>query len=124
MQDVQWDSLYINGQIATMAGDQSPYGLLADAALAIKEGVIAWVGPMQSLLGEPERLAKTVYDLKGQCVTPGLIDCHTHLVYAGNRYYEFELRLQGATYETIARAGGGISSTVTATRMASFDDLW
>jgi imidazolonepropionase len=123
MQDVQWDSLYINGQIATMAGDQSPYGLLADAALAIKEGVIAWVGPMQSLLGEPERLAKTVYDLKGQCVTPGLIDCHTHLVYAGNRYYEFELRLQGATYETIARAGGGISSTVTATRMASFDDL-
>ncbi|MDR3477146.1 MAG: imidazolonepropionase [Gammaproteobacteria bacterium] len=124
MQQYQWDSLYINGQIATMADEQScPYGLLRDSALAIKDGLIAWVGPMQSLPDMPERLAKTIYDLAGRCVTPGLIDCHTHLVYAGNRYYEFELRLQGASYETIARADGGISSTVTATRMASFEDL-
>ena len=75
------------------------------------------------LPGAPEKLARHVHDLAGAWLTPGLIDCHTHLVYGGDRAQEFELRLQGATYEEIARAGGGIRSTVAQTRAASEDDL-
>ncbi len=115
-----WDSLWINGLLATQ---EDGYGLIKNGAIASKDGKIAWLGPMEDLRDSPERLAKTVYDLKGHCLTPGLIDCHTHLVYAGNRYYEFELRLQGANYETIARAGGGIQSTVMATRAATEESL-
>ncbi|MBD2104843.1 imidazolonepropionase [Leptolyngbya sp. FACHB-261] len=96
-----------------------PYGLIQDGAIGVKAGTIAWVGKRTELPGSPETLADAVFEAGGCWITPGLIDCHTHLVYAGNRAREFELRLQGASYEEIARAGGGIRSTVAATREAS-----
>ncbi len=99
---------------ATMRGG---YGLIPDAALLIEGDTIVWIGPRSSA---PR--AETL-DMQGKLLTPGLIDAHTHLVFAGNRAAEFELRLKGASYEDIARAGGGILSTVTATRAASEDDL-
>ncbi len=110
-----WERLWINGRLATMAGG-APYGAIEGAALASHEGAIAWVGPQAELPGRPAVLAQEVHDLDGRWVTPGLIDCHTHLVYGGDRAAEFELRLKGASYEEVARAGGGIVSTVKATR--------
>nr|WP_215907529.1 imidazolonepropionase [Thalassospira marina] len=119
-----WDHIWINGQFATMnpAIDQ-PYGTIKNGAIAIKDGKIAWIGAMVDLAGEPATLADKVSDLAGAWVTPGLVDCHTHLVYGGNRADEFEKRLNGVSYEEIARAGGGIRSSVTATRAASEDEL-
>jgi imidazolonepropionase len=117
----QWDSLWINACIATM---QAGYGLLPNAAIACQNGQIAWLGPMIELPASPSTLAKNVYDLAGKCLTPGLIDCHTHLVYAGNRANEFELLLQGQTYAAIAKSGGGIQATVSATRSISEQDLF
>lgn len=119
MNNKRWDDLWINCLLATCENNGLPYGAIENAAIAVKDGKIAWVGPVAEL----RDAATTVHDLKGKCVTPGLIDCHTHLVYAGNRYREFELRLKGATYEEIARAGGGIRSTVAATRMVSEEEL-
>jgi len=100
-----------------------PYGLIPDGALAIESERIAWIGPRDALSAAPSESARDVVDAGGRLITPGLIDCHTHLVYAGNRAREFEMRLEGATYEQIARSGGGILATVAATRAASFDDL-
>ena len=107
-----------DARIATMRADARPYGAIEDAALLIENGRIAWLGPAS----EAPRAAETA-DLGGRWVLPGLIDCHTHIVHGGNRAREFELRLEGASYEEIARAGGGILSTVTATREAGVDDL-
>ena len=101
-----------------MAGG-APYGEICDGALAVKDGHISWIGPRS----EWKDQAKREIDARGAWITPGLVDCHTHLVYAGNRAAEFELRLKGASYEEIARAGGGIVSTVAQTRAASEDDL-
>ena len=113
-----FDLLLENCNAATMAGTGAPYGAVEDAAVGITGEKIAWVGPRQE--AGP---AKARIDLKGRWVTPGLIDCHTHIVYGGDRANEFELRLKGATYEEIAKAGGGIVSTVTATRAASEQEL-
>lgn len=121
MNNKQWDALWINVHIATMAGPD--YGLIKNAALAVKDGKVAWLDKMQDLPNSPENLAETVHNADGRCMTPGLIDCHTHLVYAGNRCQEFAMRLKGETYEAIARAGGGIRSTVLATRNASEQEL-
>jgi len=118
-----WDSLWTNGRFATMRAGSAPYGAIESAALAVKDGRIAWLGPMSDLAGDPRSVAREVHNLAGRWVTPGLVDCHTHLVYGGDRAHEFELRLGGATYEEIARAGGGIRSTVTATRTASEESL-
>jgi len=110
--------LWTNARIATLQSDAAePYGLIADAALAVEGGRIAWVGPRQAL---PANLLQgaTAHDAQGALITPGLIDCHTHLVYGGDRASEFEARLNGASYEEIARAGGGIVATVKATREA------
>jgi imidazolonepropionase len=96
-----------------------PYGAIESAALGISKGRIAFAGPMRDLPGRPTELAGCVDDTGGRWITPGLIDCHTHLVFAGNRATEFEMRLQGRTYEEIARSGGGIMSTVRATRAAT-----
>jgi imidazolonepropionase len=112
--------LLTNIQIATMQGDTA-YGLISHAALAITDGRIAWVGLAADL--PAEFAGMTPQDMGGRLVTPALIDCHTHLVFGGDRAREFEMRLNGASYEEIARAGGGIVSTVTATRDASEDDL-
>jgi imidazolonepropionase len=119
-----WDDLWLNGRLATMAaGMRAPYGAIEGGALAAQDGQIVWVGPARELPGPPASLARARHDLGGRWVTPGLIDCHTHLVYGGDRAREFELRLEGATYEELARAGGGIVSTVMATRQASEDQL-
>jgi imidazolonepropionase len=112
-----WDTLWTNARVATMRGGR--YAVVAPGAVAARNGTIAWVGASRDLPGEPAALAGEVRDARGHWITPGLIDCHTHLVYAGDRAREFDLRLRGATYEEIARAGGGIVSTVAATRAAS-----
>jgi imidazolonepropionase len=104
-----------------MCGDDRPYGLVPDAALVIEGDRIAWVGPRHDLPADHASLP--ALSLGGRLVTPALIDCHTHLVHGGNRAAEFEMRLNGASYEEVARAGGGILSTVIATRAASLDDL-
>jgi imidazolonepropionase len=106
---------------ATLATMSDGYGLIPDAAVAMDGEKIAWVGPMADLPVAYRSLPE--HDAKGRLVTPGLIDCHTHAVFAGHRAVEFELRLKGASYEEIARAGGGILSTVTATREATEDQL-
>ncbi|SON53676.1 Imidazolonepropionase [Hartmannibacter diazotrophicus] len=114
-------TLWTNGKIATLNPALGGIGLIEDGALLAENGRIAWVGPASetSAVGSD---CKTI-DLEGRLVTPGLIDCHTHIVHGGNRAHEFELRLAGASYEEVARAGGGIVSTVKATRGASEDDL-
>ena len=117
---MNWDLLLTDCRAATMADSNKPYGAIEDAAIAIAGGKIAWIGTSADL---PAGNARETVKLGGRWVTPGLIDCHTHLVYGGDRAAEFELRLKGATYEEIAKAGGGIASTVKATRTASLDDL-
>jgi imidazolonepropionase len=117
-----WDALWTNAHVATLRDGR--YASVSQGAIAASAGRIAWVGPAAALPGAPEKLAREVHELDGRWLTPGLVDCHTHLVHAGNRAREFELRLQGATYEEIARAGGGIVSTVAATREASEQALF
>ena len=119
----RWDHLWINLRLATMAPGGAPYGAIADGALAVTGDRIAFVGRGDALPAPPDRLAGAVHDGGGRWMTPGLVDCHTHLVFAGARAREFELRLTGASYEEIARAGGGIVSTVAATRAADDDAL-
>ena len=118
----RWDRLWTNVHLATMVAGDAPYGAIENAAIAVADGKIAWLGPAADLPAPAER-ASEVLDGQGQWVLPGLIDCHTHIVHAGDRANEFEMRLGGATYEAIARAGGGIVSTVRATRAASEDEL-
>lgn len=101
-----------------MAGSE-PYGRIEDGAIAVKNGRIAWAGPREALPGSPETLASVVQEGEGGWITPALIDCHTHIVHGGQRAGEFEQRLMGASYAEIARAGGGILSTVAATRAAT-----
>jgi imidazolonepropionase len=120
---VQGDRVWVNARLATMAGpDQgSALGILEPGALACRDGRIAWVGPMAEL--PPEWRAVETVDVAGRWITPGLVDCHTHLVFAGDRSDEFERRLAGVPYAEIARQGGGIAASVRATRGASEDDL-
>ncbi|MES2633929.1 MAG: imidazolonepropionase [Pseudomonadota bacterium] len=118
-------SLWTDCRAATLqAGSASPYGLIEDAALVVEDGRIAWVGSRAALPSQWSGGTVVQHDCGGALITPGLIDCHTHLVYGGDRANEFELRLNGASYEDIARAGGGIASTVQATRAASEDELF
>ena len=109
-----YDTVWLDARLATLTLGQSGLGTVERGAVAAKDGRIAFAGPMAELptgWDAPRRVA-----LDGRWVTPGLVDCHTHLVYAGNRANEFELRLAGASYEEIAQAGGGILATVRATR--------
>jgi imidazolonepropionase len=117
----QWDGLIQGVALATLDAD-SGYASIADGALGWRDGVLAFVGARDALPGAAASLAREVIDADGW-ITPGLVDCHTHVVFAGNRAAEFEQRLQGATYEEIARSGGGILSTVRAVRAASEDEL-
>ncbi len=118
-----FDLLLLDCHAATMIAGGRPYGAIRDAAIAIADGKIAWIGPRTAMSADMESLAGEVRSLGGAWVTPGLVDCHTHLVFGGDRAPEWEKRLNGATYEEIALAGGGILSSVKATRAASEDDL-
>ncbi len=119
-----WDTLWLDARLATMVPGNVPYGAIEDGALAVEGGRLAWVGRRGDLPGRPETLAREVRGCGRRWITPGLVDCHTHIVHGGDRAHEFELRLQGASYEEIARAGGGIRSTVAATRAATEDALY
>lgn len=120
MSTPHWDLLLTHAHLATLDGE-TPFGWIEDGALACVDGRIAWVGPMHALPADAS--ATQVTDLAGRLLTPGLIDCHTHLVFAGNRAGEFDMRLNGASYAAIARAGGGIRASVSALRNASEDAL-
>tara|TARA_B100000795_G_scaffold267927_1_gene253769 strand:+ start:1097 stop:2305 length:1209 start_codon:yes stop_codon:yes gene_type:complete len=113
-----FDTVYVGFHAATMVSS-SDYDSIKDAAIAVENGHIAWIGPASEL---PNHDA-TVVNLGGGWVTPGLVDCHTHLVFGGDRSAEYEMRLQGLSYEVIAKSGGGIVSTVTDTRKASVEEL-
>src|SRR5690606_10043364 len=121
-QRTPWDGLALGATLATL-DDDAGYGLVPDGALGWQDGTIVYAGPRTGLPADPNSLSGAVIDLGGGLVTPGLVDCHTHLVFAGNRAGEFEQRLQGASYEEIARAGGGVLSSVRAVRAASEDQL-
>jgi imidazolonepropionase len=116
---MRFDRVWFNARLATLSSDD--LGIVESGAVAAKDGRIAFAGPARNLptgWDATERI-----DCQGRWITPGLVDCHTHLIYGGDRAHEFELRLKGASYEEIARAGGGIVSTVKATRAASEDQL-
>lgn len=135
-----WEVLWINVNIATMdksnadyslkaslgnvfdSNNDSDYGVIRNGAIAISKGKIAWLGKMASLSSFSYSVDQVI-DGENQWLTPGFIDCHTHIIYGGNRANEFEMRLQGKTYEEIAKAGGGITSTVKATRQAKTTHL-
>ena len=120
--DDRVDTVWLNARLATLVEGGSGLGIVEPGAIAARNGRIAFAGPeaeLPSAAGAAERLV----DCEGRWITPALVDCHTHLVYGGDRAKEFELRLMGATYEEIARKGGGILSTVGATRAASEDEL-
>ena len=117
-----WDGIAVGASLATLS-DDAGYGAIGDGALGWRAGRIVFAGRRADLPDAPEALADAVIEFDGGWLTPGLVDCHTHAVFAGDRATEFEQRLQGASYEEIARSGGGIVSTVRATRAASEDEL-
>lgn len=114
-------TLFTDAKLATMTPGETPYGLIEDGAVAITDGRITFAGAAGDMLKLPGEVE--TQSLEGRLVTPAPIDCHTHIVFGGDRAREFEMRLEGASYEEVARAGGGIVSTVKATRAASEDDL-
>jgi imidazolonepropionase len=116
----EWDLLLTDAHVATMCAGETAYGAVENAAVAIKNGEIAWVGPQVRLPGNSAVETRSVH---GRWITPALIDCHTHLVFGGDRSAEYEQRLRGTSYEEIARAGGGIMSTVAATRSSDAGQL-
>ncbi|WP_288997746.1 imidazolonepropionase [uncultured Psychrobacter sp.] len=119
---------YSDNQSSNQSNDQNkstPYGQLESAAIGIKDGKIAWVGTYEQIKPHLTHYkSDQIKDVHGNWITPGLIDCHTHIVYGGNRSNEFEARLQGASYQDIAAQGGGIVSTVSATRAANEEELF
>ncbi|MBT8084608.1 MAG: imidazolonepropionase [Woeseia sp.] len=115
-----WDLVITDANLATMRPGSGPFGIVENAAIAVREGRIAWLGKSRDL---PAGESHATLSAEGQWLTPGLIDSHTHLVFGGNRAQEFEQRLNGVSYEAIARSGGGIMSTVRATRAATDDEL-
>jgi imidazolonepropionase len=117
-----FDSLWLDARIATMA-EPAGYGVIEDGAIGIEGSDIAWIGPRESLPGSPESIAGRIHSAGGRWITPGLIDCHTHLVFAGDRSRDFEMRLEGADREAIIAAGGGIPYTMAATRAAGEGEL-
>ena len=116
-----WDLLLIDARIATLRGDVPDYGVIEDGALAVIDGEIAWIGPASE---RPGHAAQETRSLGNRWITPALIDCHTHLIFGGDRAEEYEQRLAGVSYEEIAAQGGGILATVMATRSAEIDDLY
>lgn len=119
----RWDHLLLDCRLVTLA-DPHGYEPIAEGAIGWRDGAITFAGSMRDLPDKPETLARVCESAQGALVTPGLVDCHTHLVFAGDRANEFEMRLNGESYEAIARAGGGILSSVRATRAAGEDELF
>jgi imidazolonepropionase len=117
----RFDRIWHNARLVTMRQDMPDLGVLEDALVAARGGRVVFAGARAEFPSAADAVVRI--DCEGRWITPGLVDCHTHLVYGGNRAYEFELRLKGASYEEIARAGGGIVSTVAATRHASEAEL-
>jgi imidazolonepropionase len=117
----RFDRIWHNARLATMRADRPDLGVVEHGVIATRDGRIAFAGEAAEFAADADAVEQI--DCEGRWITPGLVDCHTHLVYGGNRAHEFELRLQGASYEEIARAGGGIVSTVKATRAASEAEL-
>jgi imidazolonepropionase len=122
--NAQWDGLLLDCRLATLGANGTPFGGIERAALGWKDGRITFAAAQAQLPDKADTLAAQVESLHGAWITPGLIDCHTHLVFAGNRAAEFDQRLNGASYADIAKAGGGIARTVAATRAADEDDLF
>lgn len=119
-----WDTVWLGASLATFDPLlPGPWGLIEGAALGVKNGRIVWMGPLTELPAPPDEVAHEVRSVPGCWITPGLVDCHTHAVFGGSRVAEFDARLRGTSYAEIARCGGGIRSTVEATRAASDDDL-
>jgi imidazolonepropionase len=118
---MKFDTIWLNARLATLAEGREGLGIIEAGAIGATDGRITYVGPQEDLPSGWDVAHKV--DCAGRWITPGLIDCHTHLVFGGDRAHEFELRLKGASYEEIARAGGGIVSTVRATRAATEDGL-
>lgn len=116
------DTLWINANLATMDGGGPMYGLQSKSMLGVQDGRIRCIAPMKAF--DPSAFRGQVYDVRGRLITPGFIDCHTHLIFAGSRAVEFNQRLQGESYATIAKKGGGIMSTVEATRAANEEQLF
>lgn len=123
----RWDAVWLDAHLATVApagGAADPYGTIRDGAVAVAEGRIARVGPRRKVASDPRAEGAEVREAGGAWITPGMVDCHTHAVFGGDRADEFERRLRGESYEEIARSGGGILSTVRATREASEEALF
>ena len=120
---LQHDSLWINATLTVISEPGLP-NTVENAVIGCKDGRISHISTMGELTDTPENLAQKVHDIDGRCITPGLIDCHTHLVFGGNRSGEYEMRLQGRSYEEIARSGGGIMSTVQQTRESMEEQLF
>ncbi len=118
-----WDQLWVDIRVATAVAGGDGLGLIEQAALGLAGDRIAWVGPAEALPDAPPRLARKLHRGGGRLVTPGLVDCHTHLLFGGDRSLDFDLRAQGASYAAIAAAGGGIRSTVARTRGLSAEQL-
>jgi imidazolonepropionase len=114
------DAIWTNAKLVTLAAGSTGLGIIENGAVACKNGLIVYAGPEAAM---PKMGARQIHNCEGRLITPGLVDCHTHLVYGGNRSREFEMRLAGASYEDIAKSGGGIVSSVRATRAASDDEL-
>lgn len=118
-----FDALWVNLHAATLKAGVG-YGIIEKAAIGITDGKIAFIGKEAELRGQHSDLSDYVFDGEGKWATPGLIDCHTHLAYAGSRAHEFEARLHGKTYEEITKEGGGIASTVRAVRDTDEEDIY
>lgn len=119
-----WDCLWHGMTLATCHSKEKGFGLIKNAALAVQDGRIVWIGEVSTLPENHAHLAREIIQLEGKLMTPGLIDCHTHLAFSGNRAHEFYQRLHGVTYQEIAKSGGGILSTVHATCEADEDTLY
>jgi imidazolonepropionase len=117
----RFDRIWHNARLTTMRADRPDLGEIERGVIAARGGHIVYAGAETDFPADADAIKRI--DCEGRWITPGLVDCHTHLVYGGNRAHEFELRLKGASYEEIARAGGGIVSTVAATRKASDAEL-
>ena len=122
-----WDILFVHADIATMA--RGRYNIIKDGAIGVAKGKIQWIGPFDKLQNNklqpsPHPIADEIIDCSGKWILPGFVDCHTHLIWAGSRSNEFEMRLSGASYKDIAKQGGGIAATVAAVRRASEDELF